>query len=81
MVRELERVELELRRREHAELLSLRAQLALALRGGSNANAATGNIADSLPAPAPVAPVGAPPGCQPHASHSRRLELCAVFSV
>eukprot|EP00965_Chrysotila_dentata_P007934 258494-Pleurochrysis_carterae.AAC.3 len=72
MVRELERVELELRRRERAELVSLRAQLAHALRGSAAPNAAAGDVAASVSAPAPTAaavPVAPPPGSPPHAAH------------
>eukprot|EP00965_Chrysotila_dentata_P072056 2380516-Pleurochrysis_carterae.AAC.1 len=73
MVRaELERVELELRHRERAELMSLRAQLALVLRGSAVHNATAGDAAASVPASAP-----SPPGSPPHVPHSRRLELCA----
>eukprot|EP00965_Chrysotila_dentata_P026684 884828-Pleurochrysis_carterae.AAC.1 len=72
MVRELERVEAELRRRERAELMSLRAQLALVLRESVAHSTVAGNAAASAPDSSP-----SPSGPLPHASHPRRLELCA----
>eukprot|EP00965_Chrysotila_dentata_P015095 499325-Pleurochrysis_carterae.AAC.1 len=59
MVRELERVELELRRHERAKLMSLRAQLALVLRGSVAHDTVAGNAAASTPASSP-SPSGPP---------------------
>eukprot|EP00965_Chrysotila_dentata_P101052 3337550-Pleurochrysis_carterae.AAC.1 len=89
MMKELERVELELRRREREELLSLRAQLSAAL--GRH----TGRMTEP-PASAPPSPPSAPPPpnalplpsvrfrkaeTQQSVTRVRRLEMCAELSV
>eukprot|EP00965_Chrysotila_dentata_P252911 6210946-Pleurochrysis_carterae.AAC.1 len=72
MVQELERVELELRRRERAELEALRAQLALALRSKGISDAPHGGATQHIPAHAEGAR---------RPERPRRLELCALLSV
>eukprot|EP00965_Chrysotila_dentata_P053897 1788302-Pleurochrysis_carterae.AAC.1 len=72
MVQELERVELELRRQERAELEMLKAKLALSLRSKDGFDAARDKAAQ---------PVPTPPENVPRPDHSRRLELCASLSV
>eukprot|EP00965_Chrysotila_dentata_P159759 5278024-Pleurochrysis_carterae.AAC.1 len=82
MIKELERVEAELRRRERAELESLRAQLTLALRGSQMRPAHTDAavpLVTSTAAPAEALPP--PADAHPSASHAHRLEACAAFSI